>query len=219
MIGYHIPAIPTLYRGRKYRSRLEARWAAFFDRLGWKHEYEPFDLGAWSPDFLLYGETTLGLPTKALVEVKPISSFDAEVGQKMLDVQLARQDLWDAQLLLLGVAPFWTDRAFGVATLGWCAHEKVFGKEGMGTVVAHTAQFKAFVRYPDRKLVFDFGDWSYPPGGHLTGLDSQFIPGLPHIYAPDLLETPQHREELSNHLMGVWARSSNVVQYQRGGVS
>ena len=31
---YQIAAIPTLYRGRQYRSRLEAKWAAFFDLAG-----------------------------------------------------------------------------------------------------------------------------------------------------------------------------------------
>jgi hypothetical protein len=32
-------AIPAVYRGIEYRSRLEARWAAFFDETGWKHTY------------------------------------------------------------------------------------------------------------------------------------------------------------------------------------
>jgi hypothetical protein len=29
------PAIPTMHGGIEYRSRLEARWAAFFDELHW----------------------------------------------------------------------------------------------------------------------------------------------------------------------------------------
>ena len=48
---YTIKAHPTKYNGVQYRSRLEARWAAFFDLIGWKHEYEPIDLPGWSPDF------------------------------------------------------------------------------------------------------------------------------------------------------------------------
>ncbi len=35
-----IQAIETMYRGCKFRSRLEARWAIFFDALGIKWEYE-----------------------------------------------------------------------------------------------------------------------------------------------------------------------------------
>lgn len=36
-----IKAIETLYNGYRFRSRLEARWAVFFDSLGVKYEYEP----------------------------------------------------------------------------------------------------------------------------------------------------------------------------------
>lgn len=45
--------IRTLYRGILFRSRTEARWAAFFDALGWHWEYEPADLDGYLPDFLL----------------------------------------------------------------------------------------------------------------------------------------------------------------------
>lgn len=49
-------AIQTRYGGCHFRSRLEARWAVFFDALGLKWEYEPegFDLGDgvyYLPDF------------------------------------------------------------------------------------------------------------------------------------------------------------------------
>lgn len=42
----NIKAIETVYRGYRFRSRLEARWAVFFDALGLEWEYEPegFDL-------------------------------------------------------------------------------------------------------------------------------------------------------------------------------
>ena len=51
--------IETGYKGYKFRSRLEARWAVFFDACGVKWEYEPegFDLGGglyYLPDFLLH---------------------------------------------------------------------------------------------------------------------------------------------------------------------
>jgi hypothetical protein len=44
---------PTLYKGQTFRSRLEEKWAAFFDILEWEWVYEPFDLGGWSPDFAI----------------------------------------------------------------------------------------------------------------------------------------------------------------------
>lgn len=64
---YDIKAIPTTYAGVNFRSRLEARWAAFFDLCGWKWDYEPFDLEGWAPDFRL--RTKVG---PVLCEVKPV---------------------------------------------------------------------------------------------------------------------------------------------------
>lgn len=54
-----IKPIETVYKGYKFRSRLEARWAVFFDQIGCKWEYEPegFDLGGgvyYLPDFLIH---------------------------------------------------------------------------------------------------------------------------------------------------------------------
>lgn len=51
-----IKAIETVYNGYRFRSRLEARWAVFFDTLGIKYEYEPegFQLPSgkmYLPDF------------------------------------------------------------------------------------------------------------------------------------------------------------------------
>lgn len=48
-------AIETTYTGYRFRSRLEARWAVFFDAMGMKWEYEPegFNLDGvyYLPDF------------------------------------------------------------------------------------------------------------------------------------------------------------------------
>lgn len=61
-----IKAIPTVYAGVQFRSRLEATWAAFFDVLGWRWAYEPTDLNGYIPDFdLTFGKRPL------LVEIKP----------------------------------------------------------------------------------------------------------------------------------------------------
>ena len=53
-----IRPIQTEYHGYLFRSRLEARWAVFFDALGvsWSYEHEGYDLGTlgwYLPDFLL----------------------------------------------------------------------------------------------------------------------------------------------------------------------
>src|ERR1700744_44402 len=120
-MDYTIKAIPTKYNGRQYRSRLEARWAAFFDVLGWAHEYEPFDLGSWSPDFLLRGPTG----ESCIVEVKPLLSFDEEEALKMERAPLS-PDTTERNLLLLGVAPVAHSKA-GVQIGWWSAiHEGCF---------------------------------------------------------------------------------------------
>jgi hypothetical protein len=57
-----IAAIPTSYAGCRFRSRLEARWAVFFDAMGieWRYEPEGFRIGRrnYLPDFLLPGTGT-----------------------------------------------------------------------------------------------------------------------------------------------------------------
>lgn len=44
-----IPAIETRYAGCRFRSRVEARWARFFDAVKWEWQYEieGFNLGRW----------------------------------------------------------------------------------------------------------------------------------------------------------------------------
>ena len=50
-------SVPTLYKGIQFRSRLEARWAVFFDELGIEWDYEPetfaTQYGYYMPDFYL----------------------------------------------------------------------------------------------------------------------------------------------------------------------
>jgi hypothetical protein len=63
-----IQPIETMYRGYRFRSRLEARWAVFFDAAGIEWEYEPdgyvVDGRRYLPDFWLP-------ELKTLVETKP----------------------------------------------------------------------------------------------------------------------------------------------------
>ncbi len=69
---YTTRAHPTTYAGVRFRSRLEARWAAFFYLAQWAWQYEPIDLAGWSPDFHVQ------TPSSALyVEVKPYTEIDA----------------------------------------------------------------------------------------------------------------------------------------------
>jgi hypothetical protein len=60
-----IKAIETVYKGYRFRSRLEARWAVFFDALGleWEYEKEGYQLSGtgylpdfWFPKFNCFAE-------------------------------------------------------------------------------------------------------------------------------------------------------------------
>lgn len=66
-------AIETQYKGYRFRSRLEARWAVFFDALSirWEYEKEGYDLGDlgrylpdfWLPDLQCFMEVKGAEPT------------------------------------------------------------------------------------------------------------------------------------------------------------
>jgi hypothetical protein len=124
-IAARIANIPTIYKGVQFRSRLEAKWAAFFDLLGWRWHYEPLDLDGWIPDFLIepfngfycsqcrnrYGNDDNvvscircngnpdSIPKKrVLVEVKPIVQRDEAITQKIeraLGTSVAKAVLYD----------------------------------------------------------------------------------------------------------------------------
>lgn len=70
-----IKAIETVYNGYRFRSRLEARWAVFFDwfKLRYEYEKEGYDLdGVWYlPDFWLPD-------ANAFVEIKGAEPSEAD---------------------------------------------------------------------------------------------------------------------------------------------
>ena len=69
-----IEAIETQYQGCRFRSRLEARWAVFFDAMGieWEYEKEGYDCGElgwylpdfWLPDLRVWVEIKAGHATR-----------------------------------------------------------------------------------------------------------------------------------------------------------
>jgi len=78
-----IKAIETEYRGYKFRSRLEARWAVFFDacEVKWKYEDEGYDLhysGYYLPDFHLPN-------LEVFMEIKPLPQDPHKEGLPFID--------------------------------------------------------------------------------------------------------------------------------------
>lgn len=85
-------AIETRYKGYRFRSRLEARWAVYFDALSmkWDYEKEGFDLGSagyYLPDFWLPEASTWAevKPTEfTSSELEKIKRLGDLTGQKVL---------------------------------------------------------------------------------------------------------------------------------------
>lgn len=93
-----IKSIETQYKGCCFRSRLEARWAVFFDvlNISWEYEKEGFEFAGvrYLPDFWL---STVNM----WAEVKPNYRFDK--ASRILATQLANQTGFE--VLMLGGVP------------------------------------------------------------------------------------------------------------------
>lgn len=127
-----IRAKPTLYKGVRFRSRLEARWAVFFDAIGREWIYEPSfpELSAisYQPDFLLDGGL---VQASSLVEVKSWPGEPGNWGKFAAYLNVAREDeryprvseaLNTRMTLLIGLPGVWQEGRltdFGAAAIGW----------------------------------------------------------------------------------------------------
>ena len=85
----------TEYGGTTFRSQLEARWAAYFDKQGITWEYEPARFDGWTPDFRL----VLNDVVEAYAEVKPVTEFPMDVAQRILNAGCG------GDILILGLEP------------------------------------------------------------------------------------------------------------------
>lgn len=117
-----VKAIQTRYAGCHFRSRLEARWALFFDHLGIRWEYEPegfeTSAGRYLPDFrinMLVHASKLGYEYRqtAWFEVKPDNAVDDPKHRAFVDgsgdcLTVARgmsRDAWSQSQYLTMLSP------------------------------------------------------------------------------------------------------------------
>ena len=193
VITYDHPAYPTVYNKRRYRSRLEARWAAFFDQLGWKFEYEPLDLGGWSPDFSLHGRHS-----PILAEVKPIVEMDVEVCRKM--AAAANAAAFQGELLLLGLSPFFPCSEWA-GWLGWL-HER-WGRFDQEWIERNQPRFEVggfdpCIGVQDENGQIDFGHSIMSFAGRMTGAADG-----DHYCSESAIEEAKE----------LWAEATNIVQW------
>lgn len=139
-----IRAIETLYAGYRMRSRLEARWAVFFDALAipWQYELEGFHVGeqCYLPDFWLSG-------LRLWAEVKPdqeavktnealYKAFSIGLKQDLLFLT-GTPDMIDYKIMYsngqLGIYRFTRLRKHKVVEAAvFAARSARFGKDGRG---------------------------------------------------------------------------------------
>lgn len=146
----NIKAIPTAYNGHSFRSRLEARWAIFFDvaNIKWIYELEGFRLDngvKYLPDFYLpevwYRNIKMGVwieikPTENHVDKDLLTSFAIETKEPIFalvgKVHTGEGDFYHQQF-----APcddenydFWWDEPMLICKCSKCGHVKIEFSEG-----------------------------------------------------------------------------------------
>jgi hypothetical protein len=159
-------AIPTNYHHINFRSRLEAKWAAFFDLVGWKWEYEPIDLEGWAPDFLIHGKKA-----PIYVEVKPANWIVCERGYPTLDLSLFgkatnNEIIATAHILLLGICPYIKD---GTLYLGACSDDLRSESGFSGATAQRVIDGSCHFGYCSEAMGFDDRITGFYPGGESGG--------------------------------------------------
>lgn len=102
---YNIKAKQTYFNGIRFRSMLEAKWAAFFMLQEWKWEYEPYEINGRVPDFIIYCDENSNYETnEIIVEVKPKKFITEDFKNKILD-SYGKES---SHILLLHESPFYT---------------------------------------------------------------------------------------------------------------
>lgn len=191
-----IKAIETVYKGYRFRSRLEARWAVYFDALGvaWEYEKEGFDLGEdgwYLPDFWL--------PKHGIwVEIKPM--------------EVSRQDVGD----FLGEETFWADVPYIAATdAEWKKMERTLPGGPLIVIGGQPGVAGEYVTLDmgdgDYTICANIGVWQtceecgFAYFGYIDGDDSDWC-GYPCISCCDKCMAAHQSESLR-----LWHRSEKIL--------
>lgn len=185
--------IPTTYAYSDMRSRLEARWAAFFDLIGWSWVYEPLDCDGYIPDFLIKGKRPF------FVEVGPC------IRQRDYESKAAKPDRVAASLqndvLVVGVSPTPGLEVGGSGYLaaGWLGE---YGEVDPGEYgFSWAAGVWAWGNY-GLEIFHEYQSYGHRPhgGGHESSLDDRY-------------GYPPRGESGSEMLNRLWAEAGNAVQW------
>ena len=169
-LGLCSPSVPdrfgieTKFEAITFRSRLEARWAHFFESLGWNWTYEPFDTDFYIPDFMIGG------PAPLLVEIKPEALPTVELEAALTkSVEKATEKGWQHEVCALGADPMmfpeaqvFDGREFPAAGLLAERHES-------GTPAIDRCVWIRCGSCGDHALIHQTMSWRSRPCGHYDG--------------------------------------------------
>ena len=132
----NIKPIETEYKGYRFRSRLEARWAVFFDSLGmkWQYEQEGFDIdGVWYlPDFYLVDSASFfevkGVMTeKDTLKIMALIDTGHPVTIGFDDGKFISCDNWSEYYEIVDEGSSW------LCQCNWCGNYWFMGSNGVYT--------------------------------------------------------------------------------------
>ena len=195
-MSYEIPAKPTMYNGISFRSRLESKWAAFFDLTEWQWEYEPSEINGYNPDFIIKCTSGYYKTNTIIIEVKPSVMATKEELHKFYN----KYKNVPAHLLFLTDMPFTeksqTDEA--IVVIGW---GRQYNPELNGEIPPENALVTI-----EMKCENDFGSTLFQYDGMVHGL-------IERKYF--LVKT----DSLYDFIIRRWKQAGNMVQFKvkRGG--
>lgn len=169
-----IKAIETTYKGYRFRSRLEARWAVFFETLNFKWEYEPegFDLGSgvkYLPDFRIRNAIAT-----MWYEVKPTSIPESNKFFKFQEmVQKINRDK-------NGNVKNWSLPLHAAALLDGDPYSLLFGQLKICPVCGFISEQYAECDGPEDENYYGCGpcDWSWRDLGEHSIVDCEWHKGF-----------------------------------------
>jgi hypothetical protein len=172
---------------------LEAKYAAFFDSLGWSFQYEPFETYGYIPDFLIDGTNPL------LVEIKPAVNY-GELSRAIRKAETGLAGIWEHGVLLLPANPM----SFVID------EEKSMGLLG---------EFDPGDQQPKGRLYWN--QWSWGTGywetclacgayGIYSGMNGNSRPGCGHPAEAGSSVLDKDGEE---YISKAWAKAGNEVQW------
>lgn len=224
-----IKPIETSYDGYRFRSRLEAKWAVFFNALYIKYEYEPegfnFD-GEWYlpdfylPDYNIYVEVKPAHKQFITWEPEDIVSFGDEKKYGLFAARMAEKgagvwfvfgDPFDAILINSFGAKGNNDLFF----MGECIPKAFYGHENVkcfcGGKERNSKDCDMKARYCGAKIICFGTDFAVT--GDDAGISSKTVKIMPFGYFDEIKKTAETVEDKANakkvmEIVSEWAKET-----------